>query len=92
MGTGSAEMLTPDGAPERLKLTKGPSSEDEVARLTIEVSSGDVRTRTVQFIVLYCVCASKLAHKLLSVGISSTVSVQICMFMVILQISARLLS
>ena len=43
MGTGSAEMLTPEGAAERHKLTKGPSSEDEVARLTIEV---DTRTLT----------------------------------------------
>ena len=37
VGTGSAEMLSSEGAAERHKLTKGTSSEDEVARLTIEV-------------------------------------------------------
>ena len=39
VGTGSAEMLSPEGAAERHKLTKGTSSEDEVARLTIEVDT-----------------------------------------------------
>ena len=64
-------MLTPDRAAERHKLTKGPSSEDEAARLAIEVDTLALVMRVhdafivINRRVLYCVCASKLTHCLL---------------------------
>ena len=58
VGTGSAEMLSSEGAAERHKLTKGTSSEDEVARLTIEVLALVMHVWSAVIVSVLCVCAS----------------------------------